>query len=255
MRCVKSIFTVSIFAMLIATGARAEIVSKTQLDSTIVAGTNVTIEKPTSGTNSGKIVISATDTNTTYTTGTETYSGTTKLYTATGDSTDGTMTRGAITTALNGKEDVVNKVTNASSYTDDVTSTDKYPSMAVANDMVKQGVKSVTDKKLDERFEYSPNEVMVTDAEGIVGPSEIKTDGSGNAVTGIEVKNGVYTLNKGTTFATKAQLDALDSTSTGTGAVVTNVTQTDGKVTVTKGNVQVPVGSSTATTYAAIWIE
>ena len=104
MRCVKSIFTVSIFAMLIATGARAEIVSKTQLDKTIVAGTNVTIEKPTSGTNSGKIVISATDTNTTYTTGTETYSGTTKLYGSTGTSTDGTMTRGAITTALSGKQ-------------------------------------------------------------------------------------------------------------------------------------------------------
>lgn len=162
---------------------------------------------------------------------------------------------GYVEKALGAKEDVVKKVTNASSYTDDVTSTDKYPSMAVANDMVKQAVKSVNDAKLDETFENSPNNVMVTDADGVVSPSEIKTDGLGNAVTGIEVKNGAYTLNKETTFATKAQLDALDSTSTGTGAVVTNVTQTDGKVTVTKGNVQVPVGSSTATTYAAIWIE
>ena len=43
------------------------------------------------------------DTNTTYTVGTESYSGTTKLYGSTGTSTDGTMTRNAITNALNGK--------------------------------------------------------------------------------------------------------------------------------------------------------
>ena len=43
------------------------------------------------------------DTNTTYTVGTESYSGTTRLYGSTGNSTDGTMTRNAITTALNGK--------------------------------------------------------------------------------------------------------------------------------------------------------
>ena len=42
-------------------------------------------------------------TNTTYSTGTVAYSGTTKLYTATGSKTDGTMTQNAITTALNAK--------------------------------------------------------------------------------------------------------------------------------------------------------
>lgn len=57
------------------------------------------------------------------------------------------------------------------------------------------------------------------------------------------------------TYATKAQLTALDSTSSGTGAVVTNVSQTDGKVSVTKGNVQIPVGSATATSYATIWVQ
>lgn len=40
-------------------------------------------------------------TNTTYTVGTTSYSGTTKLYTETGTATDGTMTQNAITTALN----------------------------------------------------------------------------------------------------------------------------------------------------------
>lgn len=66
-------------------------------------------------------------------------------------------------------------------------------------------------------------------------------DASGNVIT--------------TTYATKAQLTALDSSTSGSGAVVTDVSQTDGKVTVTKGNVQIPVGSATATTYATIWVE
>ena len=57
------------------------------------------------------------------------------------------------------------------------------------------------------------------------------------------------------TYATKAQITALDSTSSGTGAVVTGVSQTDGKVTVTKGNVQIPVGGESATSYATIWVE
>ena len=44
-----------------------------------------------------------TDTNTTYNTGTATTAGLTKLYTATGSGTDGTMTQKAITAALSGK--------------------------------------------------------------------------------------------------------------------------------------------------------
>lgn len=43
------------------------------------------------------------DKDTTYSTGTPTYSGTTKLYTGTGTATDGTMTQSAINTALAGK--------------------------------------------------------------------------------------------------------------------------------------------------------
>ena len=66
-------------------------------------------------------------------------------------------------------------------------------------------------------------------------------DGNGNVIT--------------TTYATKAQITELDSTSSGNGAVVTGVSQTDGKVTVTKGNVQIPVGGESATTYATIWVE
>lgn len=57
------------------------------------------------------------------------------------------------------------------------------------------------------------------------------------------------------TYATKSQITALDSTSSGTGAVVTAVSQTDGKVSVTKGNVQIPFGGQNATSYVSIWVE
>ena len=66
-------------------------------------------------------------------------------------------------------------------------------------------------------------------------------DASGNVIT--------------ETYATKSQITALDSTSSGTGAVVTGVSQTDGKVSVTKGNIQIPFGGQDATNYVAIWVE
>lgn len=47
--------------------------------------------------------IELTDNNTTYSTGTASYSGTTKLYTGTGAATDGTMTQAAIKSNLDGK--------------------------------------------------------------------------------------------------------------------------------------------------------
>lgn len=105
MKYIKSIFAVSIVAVAVVGNARASIVSQTN----IVSGSkNVSVTVPKSGTNAGKVVISATDTNTTYTTGTTTYSGTTKLYTATGNATDGTLTQKAITDALRGKANTEN---------------------------------------------------------------------------------------------------------------------------------------------------
>ena len=97
MKYIKSIFAVSIVAMAVVGNARADIVSQAN----IVGGSNVSVTVPTSGNNAGRVVISATDTK--YTTGTPTYSGTTKLYTGTGNATDGTLTQKAITDALGGK--------------------------------------------------------------------------------------------------------------------------------------------------------
>ena len=67
-------------------------------------------------------------------------------------------------------------------------------------------------------------------------------DASGNVIT--------------STYATKSEITGLNSSSTGDGAVVTGVSQSAGKVSVTKGNVKIPVGGENVTTsYATIWIE
>ena len=67
-------------------------------DSHIIKGTGATtVTSDASG------VITISSTNTTYSTGTTSTVGLTKLYTSTGTSTDGTMTRKAITDALSGK--------------------------------------------------------------------------------------------------------------------------------------------------------
>ncbi len=56
------------------------------------------------------------------------------------------------------------------------------------------------------------------------------------------------------TYATKTEINNLASQSSGTGAVVTGVSQTNGKVSVTMGDVRIPIGEN-GTTYAAIWVE
>lgn len=132
MKYIKSIFAVSIIAMAVVGNARASIVSQTN----IVGGTNVDVSVPKSGNNAGKVVISATDTNTTYTTGTTTYSGTTKLYKGTGSATDGTLTQKAITDALRGKANTENLGDLASL---DIITSDKVMNGAITSDKIHDG--------------------------------------------------------------------------------------------------------------------
>ena len=121
------------------------------------------------------------------------------------------------------------------------------------------------------------NDVMVVNASGNVAPALItnanisssaaiaqsKISGLTDALAGKLSTGGTAARatadasgnNIVNTYATKSQITALDSTSTGTGAVVTAVSQKDGKVSVTKGNVKIPVGGENATSYATIWIE
>ena len=74
-------------------------INKTYIKGLSVSGKTITYTRGdgTTGT------ITTQDTNTTYSTGTASALGLTKLYTGTGTATDGTMTQNAINTALNGK--------------------------------------------------------------------------------------------------------------------------------------------------------
>ena len=257
MKLVKNIFTVSFFAIMVVAGARAEIVSTTLLEQKLPTVNNATLTIQQNGTAVGTFTANS-STNETVNITVPTGSLASKDTISDADVATGAISQDKIkdlSTDLGKKEDTANKVTDTKNYTGDADSPDKYPSMAVANQMAKSAAAKSAAGKLSNTFENKKNQVMVTNATGAVTPTTVDTEGTGNAVTSVTVADGKYTVTKGTTFATKAELNALDGTTTGSGAVVTNVTQTDGKVAVTKGNVQVPVGSATATTYASIWIE
>ena len=94
---------------------------------------------------------------------------------------------------------------------------------------------------------------ITVDTSGTVTVNSAQT--ATNAKIAVRAENDAEGKDIILTYATKSQITALDSSSSGTGAVVTGVSQTDGKVSVTKGNVQIPFGGQNATDYAAIWVE
>lgn len=256
MKFVKNIFTVSFFAIMVVVGARAEIVSKTN----IVAGDNVTISTPAAGEpNGGKIVIKAT--NTTYTQGTSTYSGTTKLYDSTGGDTDGTMTRGAITTALSEKQPTLTtaNLKGSGSVGVDIkngvvtiSGTDTKYTLPDATPDTKGGVRVVT----------STGESAPSPGDGAMVPTVAAA-----AEMAAEIANGAINENavikqQGPSYGDSilttdadGEVKPVNVTDNETGYVVTGAHVREGEFILKRGNVQVPVGSATATTYAPIWIE
>lgn len=180
MKLVKNIFTVSFFAIMVVVGARAEIVSKTN----IVAGDNVTISTPAAGEpNGGKIVIKATLPDATPDT-----KGGVRVVTSNGESeipSGGAMVPTVAAAAAMAAE-IANGAINE-------------------NAVIKQQGPSYGDR------------ILTTNPAGEVTPVDVTDNETGYVVTGVDVKEGEFILNR--------------------------------------GNVQVPVGSATATTYAPIWIE
>ena len=161
-----------------------------------------------------------------------------------------------LTTALAGKANTADVPTKTSDLTNDsgFITAEELPdgyTLPVATADTLGGVKSGGDITVSStgavtvnsatRADSATTATTATNATNATNATKATQDASGNVIT--------------TTYATKAQLTALDSSTSGSGAVVTDVSQTDGKVTVTKGNVQIPVGSATATTYATIWVE
>ena len=155
-----------------------------------------------------------------------------------------------LTTALAGKANATDVPTKTSDLTNDsgFITAEELPDgykLPVATANALGGVKSAGDITVGTDGAVTVNSATkadsATNATNATNATKATQDASGNVIT--------------STYATKAQITALDSTSTGDGAVVTGVSQTDGKVTVTKGNVKIPFGGQDATDYVAIWVE
>lgn len=285
MKYIKSIFAVSIVAMAVVGNARASIVSQTN----IVSGSNnVSVNVPKSGTNAGKVVISATDT--TYTTGTTTYSGTTKLYTGTGSATDGTMTQNAITTALNGKlsttgtaakataDAIGNTITSTyatktelgdkqdksamvDSNSDKLTEKNdtNYPTVAAVYNIANNALGSSIGAKLDKQFTgvADKSKAVITDKDGKITTGTISSDMiTDSAVTSAKIANGTI-LEEDLSDAVKTKLNATVQTDNpATGKYVTGLTKDGTTIKAATAYVQIPVGSATKPNgVASIWVE
>ena len=284
MKYIKSIFAVSIIAMAVVGNARASIVSQTN----IVSGSNVSVDVPKSGTNAGKVVISATDTK--YDTGTATVSGTTKLYTGAGTATDGTMTQNAITTALNGKLSTTGTAAKATadasgntitstyatkteldgkqdksamvdSTSDKLTEDNEtnYPTVAAVYDIANAALGSSVNAKLDKQFTgvANQNKAVITNAEGKITTGTISSDMiADSAVTSAKIENGTI-AEVDLSDAVKTKLTArVQTDNPAAGKYVTNVTKDGTTVKAETAYVQIPVGSATAPTgVASIWVE
>lgn len=146
-----------------------------------------------------------------------------------------------LTGALNAKADTNDIPTKTSQLNNDsgfITSGDlpaEYE-LPVATDDALGGVKSGGDITVS-----STGVVTVDSATRADSATKATQDASGRVITN--------------TYATKSEITGLNSSSTGSGAVVTGVSQSAGKVSVTKGNVKIPVGGENATSYATIWVE
>ena len=118
------------------------------------------------------------------------------------------------------------------------------------------------------------HKLVVTDENATVTVSKLTGDYIGTGVIeGVHIKDGsipgsdiqeksIYANRLADSTVSEGKLDTnvaeklnWSLTNSGSGAVVTGVSKSGNTVTVTKGNVQIPVGSATATSYATIWVQ
>ena len=96
-------------------------------------------------------------------------------------------------------------------------------------------------------------------AANVSGLATVATSGSYNdlsnkpSIPTVPTNVSAFTNDAG--YLTSHQTLPTVTTSSGSGNMVTSVTQTNGAISVTKSQVQIPVGSESATTYASIWVE
>ena len=191
---------------------------------TLTAGSNITISNGT---------ISATDTNTTYSTGNATTSGLTKLYTATGSNTDGTMTQKAINDALAGKLSTSGTAAKATADASGNTITSTYATKAELNALSGTAGTLSTDVAS-----------LQAQVDGLETDKQAKlTAGSNITIFG----STISATDTNTTYSAGTNM----SLSGTTFSVATGTPSTLGVVKVG----QIPSGSATSTTYATIWVE
>ena len=146
---------------------------------------------------------------------------------------------------------------------------DTFTANASANKTINITVPTATSQLTNDSNFITADTLPVATADtlgGVKSGGDIDVDTSGavtvkSARSATNAKNATNATNDAEgkdiilTYATKSEITGLNSSSTGSGAVVTGVSQSAGKVSVTKGNVKIPVGGENATSYATIWIE
>lgn len=243
----------------------------------------------TVGISNGVITVSGTDNNTTYSTGTATSSGLTKLYTGTGTNTDGTMTQAALKTALDGKLSTSGTAAKATADASGNTITTTYEKLSNKYMTTTTGIEITNDNKdtyypsigkvqsmIDDTEQYVDDQIAAYD-QGLgetldnltntkqdkLTEANVTTTGTGNVVTAVSASGGKVTVTKGVSVnnatltikngATSEDLATFTANSS-TGATATIPAASATVAGLAKIGV-IPSGYETASEYAAIWVE
>ncbi len=143
--------------------------------------------------------------------------------------------------------------------------------LPVATDTTLGGVKSGGDISVDsDKNSATYGQMKIADSAGVITTSNIEEKVTGIVVTpmGHKVEWSDYAVvadqakadendeNIIDTYARKDALNVTDADATGdANGYVTSVTQSNGKIAVTKSQIKIPVGSADAAPSALIWVE
>ncbi len=193
----------------------------------------------------GVITVSGTDNNTTYSTGTTTTSGLTKLYTSTGTKTDGTMTQAALKTALDGKLSTSGTAAKATADASGNTITTTYEKLSNKYMTTTTGIEITNDNKDTYYPSIGKVQSMIDDTEQYVDDQIAAYDqGLGETLDNLtntkQDKNTAVTHTENTAAGTTSR--PVYVTSAGVATAVTGVSIPYGK-------------ESNPTSWATIWVE
>ena len=196
-----------------------------------------------------------TPTNTTYSTGTATTPGITKLYTATGSASDGTMTQGAITTALNGKAASTHSHNNYYSTSGGTLTTSQFYGVTIKRSDTNGSATQYSNSSgaLGGIGFSSTKDFVVSLGTGTDGDlmkiTSAKAVTFGGSVTAPSFVGSLSGNASSASTATKATQDSAGQTINTT--YVKSVTQSGRTITVTKGNGTTSTFTTQDTTYSA----